>query len=51
VAFTPNGRLIVAGSSTISNVAQAGVAQLTYDLVYTDDFEATPRGCLPPDCN
>lgn len=47
VAFDPSGRPLVGGySGTLS-----GIARLTYDLIYTNNFELAPRGCLPPDCN
>jgi uncharacterized delta-60 repeat protein len=49
IVFDASGRLIVGGKSFIS--AKAGIARLTYDLIYTNDFELAPRGCLPPDCN
>ena len=47
------GRPLVLGATfTLPSVqARSGVARLTYDLVYTNDFETVPRGCLPPDCN
>jgi uncharacterized delta-60 repeat protein len=51
VAFDLAGRLFVAGKSRIGIVYQAGVARLTYDLLYTNNFDPAPRGCLPPDCN
>lgn len=44
------GRPIIAGYTELGS-QQAAVARLTYDLIYTNDFEKAPRGCLPPDCN
>jgi hypothetical protein len=51
VAFDSSGRLLVAGKSTIGIVERAGIARLTYDLLYTNNFDPAPSGCLPPDCN
>lgn len=51
VTFDPGGRLFVAGSSMPAAVTLPGVARLTYDLVYNNNFDPLPRGCLPPDCN
>jgi uncharacterized delta-60 repeat protein len=47
------GRPVIVGATFTqpSVQARAGIARLTYDLVYTNDLEAVPRGCLPPDCN
>lgn len=47
------GRPVIVGAtfSQPSFQARAGIARLTYDLINTNDFEAVPRGCLPPDCN
>ena len=51
----PGGRLFVGGYSyptaAGANNYWAGVARLTYDLIFTNGFETAPRGCLPPDCN
>ena len=44
------GRPIIGGYATLGT-RQSAVARLTYDLIYTNDFEATPRGCLTPNCN
>jgi uncharacterized delta-60 repeat protein len=44
------GRPIIGGYTQLSPRTSA-VARLTYDLIYTNDFETAPRGCLPPDCN
>ena len=52
VTFDAGGHLLVGGTSKAPGTAyKAGVARLTYDLIRTDNFESTPRGCLPPDCN
>ncbi len=54
IAFDHGGRLLVGGSGrplTGSATPVSGIARLTYDLIYTNNFETTPRGCLPPDCN
>ena len=51
VTFDAGGRLLVGGSSTISGEQYAGLGRLTYDLIFTNNFESLPRGCLPPDCN
>ena len=49
IVLDGGGRPIVGGTSDSSG--KAGIARLTYDLIYTNDFELAPRGCLPPDCN
>lgn len=42
------GRPIVVGDSyPYGGKEQAGVARLTYDLIYSSDFETAPRGRLP----
>jgi hypothetical protein len=46
VVFDGSGRPLLGGRS----FNQAGVARLTYDLIYTNNFESEPPGCLPPDC-
>ncbi len=51
IVFDRSGHPVIGGHATLSGVEQAGVARLTYDLVFVNDFETTPRGCLPPDCN
>ena len=52
LVFDHSGRLFVGGISHPGDVAEtAGISRLTYDLVFTNNLEATPRGCLPPDCN
>jgi hypothetical protein len=50
IALDTGGRPIIAGSTSSGAGEAAGVARLTYDLIHTNDFENTPRGCLPPDC-
>jgi len=52
--FDAAGHLFVGGQALpggSGSVRQSAVARLTYDLIYTNDFELAPRGCLPPDCN
>jgi uncharacterized delta-60 repeat protein len=44
------GRPIIGGYTQLGT-RQAAVARLTYDLIYTNDFETAPRGCLPSNCN
>jgi len=53
VTFDAGGRPVIGGNTTPAGAAspKAGIARLTYDLLYTNDFEAAPRGCLPPNCN
>lgn len=53
IVFDGAGQPIVVGYSYPSpgSITRAGVARLTYDLIYTNNFETSPRGCLPPDCN
>jgi uncharacterized delta-60 repeat protein len=48
IVFDASGRPVVGGES---DSHKAGVARLTYDLIHTNNFESTPRGCLPPACN
>jgi hypothetical protein len=54
IAFDQGGRPLVAGStspsSTDAQTSLAGVARLTYDLIFANNFDENPRGCLPPDC-
>jgi uncharacterized delta-60 repeat protein len=50
IVLDAGGRPVIAGDTTETGVLSAGVARLTYDLIRTNDFEAVPRGCLPPDC-
>jgi uncharacterized delta-60 repeat protein len=52
VTFDTAGHLLIGGSTRpAGGNPEAAVARLTYDLIYTSDFETAPRGCLPPDCN
>ena len=53
VTFDSSGHPVVAGDNKLlpDGKELAGVARLTYDLIYAHDFESAPRGCLPPDCN
>ena len=55
VALDQGGRPIVVGQTSATNFSDsqvsAGVSRLTYDLIFTNDFEASARGCLPPDCD
>lgn len=52
IVLARNGLLFVGGISHPGDIIEAsGIARLTYDLIYTNDFESAPRGCLPPDCN
>ncbi|HEV8464975.1 MAG TPA: delta-60 repeat domain-containing protein [Pseudolabrys sp.] len=51
-AFDHSGHPLVAGfTSPASSGHKAGIARLSYDLIFTNDLEAAPRGCLPPQCN
>jgi len=51
IALDASGHPVVAGQSGKSGLpTKSAVARLTYDLIYTANFEAAPRGCLPPDC-
>lgn len=52
IVFDSAGRLVVAGAhSAGSDPQKAGISRLVYDLVYTNNFEDTPRGCVPPNCD
>jgi uncharacterized delta-60 repeat protein len=54
VTFDGSGHPVLAGDSYFFEPGfpvLAGVARLTYDLIYTNTFETAPSGCLPPDCN
>jgi hypothetical protein len=51
VTFDAGGHPIIGGVSTVSAHQVAAIGRLTYDLIYTNDFETAPRGCLPPACN
>lgn len=50
IVFDHGGRPLIGGYTQLGSL-QASVARLTYDLIYTNDFESTPRGCLAPNCN
>lgn len=50
IAFDRGGHLIIGGWTNTTGQQLSGVARLTYDLIYTNDFDFVPRGCLPPDC-
>ncbi len=50
VVFDSSGHPIIGGAAN-TGTGKAGIARLTYDLIYTNNFENTPRGCLPPDCS
>lgn len=52
IAFDAGGRPVVGGNSTPSGALnpKAGIARLTYDLIFTNDYEQKPRGCLLPNC-
>jgi uncharacterized delta-60 repeat protein len=52
ITFDGAGHLFISGATHPSGVPQkAVVARLTYDLIYTNNFEDKPAGCLPPNCN
>jgi uncharacterized delta-60 repeat protein len=52
MVFDGSGHLFIGGYADPSAAGlRAGVARLTYDLIYTNDLESAPRGCLPPNCN
>jgi len=44
------GRPIIGGYTQLGT-RTAAVARLTYDLIYTNDLETAPRGCVSPNCN
>lgn len=47
-----SGRPVIGGASgSAAYFFRSGIARLNYNLVYTNDFESVPRGCLPPNCN
>jgi uncharacterized delta-60 repeat protein len=50
LALDGGGRPVLVGPSDPSGNA-AGIARLTYDLAFSNGFEAAPRGCVPPGCN
>jgi hypothetical protein len=46
------GRPVIGGASASATYFfRSGIGRLTYNLIYTNDFETVPRGCLPPDCS
>ena len=52
MALDGGGRPVLVGpSDPIPPGNAAGIARLTYDLVYTNGLDGAPRGCLPPNCN
>ena len=52
IVFDRSGHPVIGGRSQLAGHGpQAGVARLTYDLIFVHDFETTPSGCLPPECN
>jgi uncharacterized delta-60 repeat protein len=51
VTLDAGGRPLVGGESALPGALYAALGRLTYDLIFTNNFESAPRGCLPPDCN
>lgn len=52
IAFDAAGHLFISGATYPGGPPlKSAIARLTYDLINTNDFEVTPRGCLPPNCN
>ncbi|HZX92037.1 MAG TPA: delta-60 repeat domain-containing protein [Rudaea sp.] len=51
IVFDRSGHPVIGGRAELAGLEQAGVARLTYDLIFVQDFEIMPRGCLPPECN
>jgi uncharacterized delta-60 repeat protein len=51
LALDASGHPIVGGYSTVAGMSYAAIGRLTYDLIYTNNFEIAPRGCLLPNCN
>jgi uncharacterized delta-60 repeat protein len=54
LAFDRGGLLLLGGTSqpaVASGGTWSGLGRVTYDLIYTSNFEATLRGCSPPNCN
>jgi uncharacterized delta-60 repeat protein len=47
VTFDHGGQPLVGGETN----TESGLARLTYDLIFTDNVESLPRGCLPPNCD
>lgn len=52
IVFDNSGHLFISGGTHIGVSSQqtAVVARLTYELIYTNNFDDTPRGCDPPGC-
>jgi uncharacterized delta-60 repeat protein len=50
VAFDSSGHPVFIGT-TFPSMEEVGVGRVVYDLIYTNNFETAPRGCLPPNCN
>lgn len=52
IAFDGAGHLFIGGATYPGGPPlKSAIARLTYDLINTNGFEDTPRGCLPPNCN
>lgn len=52
LAFDQSGRPLVAGFTHPAGAGyKAGIGRLAYDLIFTNDLEDAPRGCLRPHCN
>jgi len=52
IAFDPAGHLFIGGATYPGGPPlKSAIARLTYDLINTNNFEDTPPGCLPPNCN
>ena len=52
IAFDAAGHLFIGGATVPGGPPlKSAIARLTYDLIYTNNFEDTPTGCLPPNCN
>ena len=51
IVFDGAGHLFIGGAThPTGSPQQAVVARLTYELIYTNNFDDTPRGCDPPGC-
>lgn len=52
ITFDAAGHLFIGGATFPGGPPlKSAIARLTYDLIYTNNFEDTPPGCLPPNCN
>jgi uncharacterized delta-60 repeat protein len=55
ITFDHGGRPIVAGFTSQSGpykpTSVDGIARLTYDLIFTNNFDLIPQGCLSPNCD